>query len=246
MSTKPGQKGSLWSCCSSGGSPSAQRGTAAGVFSAHGTGWCTENTAGAGHCNVLQCSSLCYTHPLLSILALPLTIAQSVAPLSLSPPSEPSRVCPAFPSLSAFFLLFTPPRTSFTPQTWLTFRGESMPSWPVYRYTSTLNSCNSVELSCISSFRITFFSSECLGVSANHSGRVTAVIAVLCSMHHPLQGHMKRPSRTVWGSGCHAQRMSNDEVSSCSSFPKLHKICRKAFHMCTCVRRHNMDFWISP
>lgn len=110
MSTKPGQKGSLWSCCSSGGSPSAQRGTAAGVFSAHGTGWWTENTAGAGHCNVLQCSSLCYTHPLLSILALPLTIAQSVAPLSLSPPSEPSRIYPACPSLSAFFLLFTPRR----------------------------------------------------------------------------------------------------------------------------------------
>lgn len=120
-----------------------------------------------------------------------------------------------------------------------------MPSWPVYRYTSTLNSCNYVELSCISSFRSTFFSSECLGVAANHSGRVTAVIAVLCSMHHPLQGHMKRLCRTVWGSGCHAQRMSNDEVSSCSSFPKLHKICKKAFHTCTCVRRHNMDFWIT-
>lgn len=96
---KTWSKSSLWSCCSSGGSPSAQRGTAAGVFSAHGTGWWTENTAGAGHCNVLQCSSLCYTHPLLSILALPLTIAQSVAPLSLFLSFERSRICPAFPSL---------------------------------------------------------------------------------------------------------------------------------------------------
>lgn len=96
---KTWSKSSLWSCCSSGGNPSAQRGTAAGVFSAHGTGWWTENTAGAGHCNVLQCSSLCYTHPLLSILALPLTIAQSVAPLSLFLSFERSRICPAFPSL---------------------------------------------------------------------------------------------------------------------------------------------------
>lgn len=51
----------------------------AGVFSVHGTGWWTENTAGAGHCNVLQCSLLCYAHPLCSILALPLTISQSLA-----------------------------------------------------------------------------------------------------------------------------------------------------------------------
>lgn len=79
--------------------PSAQRVTAAGVFSAHGTGWWTENTAGAGHCNVLQCSSLCYTHPLLSILALPLTIAQSVPPLSLFPSFKRSRICPVFKSL---------------------------------------------------------------------------------------------------------------------------------------------------
>lgn len=56
---------------------------AAGVFSVHGAGWWAENTAGAGHCNVLQCSLLCYAHPLSPILALPLTISQSLA-LSLT------------------------------------------------------------------------------------------------------------------------------------------------------------------
>lgn len=92
-------KSSLWCCCSSAGSPSALCGAAAGVFSVHGTGWWAENTAGAGHCNVLQCSSLCYTHPLPSILALPLTIAQSAAPLRLPPSFEHFCICPAILSL---------------------------------------------------------------------------------------------------------------------------------------------------
>lgn len=69
---------------------------AAGVFSVHGAGWWAENTAGAGHCNVLQCSLLCYAHPLSSILALPLTISHSLSPY-LSPSLVHTRIiCLAF------------------------------------------------------------------------------------------------------------------------------------------------------
>lgn len=79
----------------------------AGLFSVHGTGWRTESSAGAGHCNVLQCSAL-HTHSASDNLSISCSISQPLLPILGSFLSQCFlSSCPFFSSLRKLFCSLT-------------------------------------------------------------------------------------------------------------------------------------------